>query len=490
MDLHVSLVGRRDLSGEIYRQLRRAMLDGRLRPGDALPPTRELARRLGVARTTVTVAYDRLAAEGFLTSRVGAGTFVAEHAGRARDVGRQRTPGVLRGRTVWGSLPLLLPFARPAEYDFRTGVPDPHSFPHDTWRRLMARALRAEGSGVYGHPAGLPALRQAIARHIGISRGVQASWEDVTVTGGTQQALDVISRALLEPGDRVAVEDPGYPPIRFLLQSLGMRVLGVPVDRQGLVVERLPRRTRMVYVTPSHHYPTGVTMDLARRRALLAWAAGNHVAIVEDDYDSEFRFSGRPIEPVQTLDTAGRVVYVGSFSKTLLPGLRLGFLVTPPALRDAVHKAKFVADWHSPTLGQAALARFLDDGGFARHLRRMNGVYRARHELLVRTLHRELGEHLEVIPSAAGLHVAAVARSATSTQIAEVARRAWDRSVAVQELGVMALRPPGPPGLLFGYGAIPVERIVAGIERVRDCFGEVVGKASREAGTHGALTHV
>jgi len=470
MDIHISLVGRRDLCGEIYRQLRRAMLDGRLRPGDPLPPTRELARRLGVARTTVTVSYDRLAAEGFVTSRVGAGTYVAEHAGRAREPGRQRTPGALRGRAVWDGFPLLLPFARPAEYDFRTGIPDPRSFPHDTWRRLMARALRAEGSAVYGHPAGLPALRQAIARHIGISRGVEASWEDVTVTAGTQQALDVIARALLEPGDRVAMEDPGYPPIRFLLQSIGTRVVGVPVDRHGLRVDRMPRGVRMVYVTPSHQYPTGVTMDLGRRRALLAWAEQHDAAVVEDDYDSEFRFASRPIEPLQTLDAGGRVIYVGSFSKTLLPGLRLGFVVTPPGLREAVHKAKFVADWHSATPGQAALARFIDDGGFARHLRRMGTVYRERHELLLRTLRRELDEHLEVIPSVAGLHLAATARRAGTEEIAAVVRRAWEQGVAVQELAIMAVRPPGPPGLLFGYGAIGAERIVEGIRRLRGCF--------------------
>jgi GntR family transcriptional regulator/MocR family aminotransferase len=476
MDLHVSLVGRKNLSGEIYRQLRRAILDGRLRPGDPLPPSRELARRLGVSRTTVTVAYDRLAGEGFVGSRVGAGTFVSEGAAWAHRETRHRPRGALRGRPVWDGFTVPAPFARPATHDFRTGIPDATLFPHEAWRRLVAGELRTEAVGVYGHPAGHPALREAIARHIGISRGVEASPDDVTITAGTQQALDVIARALLSPGDRVAVEDPGYPPPWRLFGSLGARIVGVPVDGQGIVVDRLPRRARLVYVTPSHQYPTGVPMDLSRRQALLAWAERNHSAILEDDYDSEFRFGGRPIEPLQTLDASGRVVYIGSFSKTLLPSLRLGFLVTPPSLREVVHKAKFVADWHSPVLGQAALARFIDEGGFARHLRRMNTVYAARHELLVRTLARDFAEHLEVIPSVAGLHVAAMARPGSAGLIDEVVRRAADAGVALRDLAVFALHPPGRAGLLLGYGAIPTDRIEEGLARLRGCFEEVVSR--------------
>ena len=474
MELHVSLIGRKDLSGEIYRQLRRAILEDRLRPGDVLPPTRILARGLGVSRTTATIAYDRLAGEGFVRSRVGAGTFVSERAAAARPVDRKRrAPGVLRARRIWDSLSMPTAFDQPAEFDFRTGLPDASLFPHEAWRRLMSRVLRedeAVSGGVYGHPAGHHGLRESIARHVGISRAVEASPDDVTVTSGTQQALDLIARVLLSPGDRVAVEDPGYPPPRSLFTSLGARVHGVPVDQDGLIVESLPRNTRLVYVTPSHQYPLGIAMSLPRRVALLAWAERNNAAIIEDDYDSEFRFGGRPIEPLQTLDRGGRVVYVGSFSKTLLPTLRLGFLVIPPSLRAAVHKAKHVTDWHTSMLAQAALARFLDEGGFARHIRRVGAVYRVRHDMITTALRQEFAGHLEVIPSAVGLHVAAFTRGLSAAEVAAVARRATEAGVAVQELSRFALESGRQAGLLFGYGAIATAHIQEGLRRLRSCF--------------------
>jgi GntR family transcriptional regulator / MocR family aminotransferase len=296
------------------------------------------------------------------------------------------------------------------------------------------------------------------------------SADDVAVTSGTQQALDVVSRVLLGPNDLVAVEDPGYPPPRRLLQSLGVRIVGVPVDRDGLVVEALPRRARVVYVTPSHQYPLGVSMTLARRLALLAWAEQNKAAIVEDDYDSEFRFQGCPIEPVQTLDTAGRVIYVGSFSKTMLPMLRLGFIVTPPSLRGAVHKAKFVTDWHTSMLAQAALARFIDDGGFARHIRRMGAVYRVRHEMVTNTLITEFADHLELVPSSAGLHVSALARTSSAEKLGAIVRRASEAGVEVQQLARFAVGAPGRAGLVLGYGAIPTAHIEEGLRRLRECF--------------------
>jgi GntR family transcriptional regulator/MocR family aminotransferase len=472
MEFHVSLSGRKDLSGEIYRQLRRAIVDGRLRPGDLLPPSRELSRSLGVSRTTITVAYDRLAGESFVTSRVGAGTFVSEHVARTPRESKRQGDGVLRPRPIWESITLSNAFARQARFDFRTGLPDASLFPHKTWRRLVARELRSEAvaAGVYGHPAGHRGLRESIARHIGVSRGMAVSADDVAVTSGTQQALDVVSRVLVGPNDLVAVEDPGYPPPRRLLESLGVRIVGVPVDRDGLVVEALPRRARVVYVTPSHQYPLGVSMSLARRLALLAWAEQNKAAIVEDDYDIEFRFQGRPIEPVQTLDTAGRVIYVGSFSKTMLPTLRLGFIVTPPSLRGAVHKAKFVTDWHTSLLVQAALARFIDDGGFARHIRRMGAVYRVRHEMVTRTLTTEFADHLELISSSAGLHVSALARTSSAEKLGAIARRASEAGVEVQQLARFAVGAPGRAGLVLGYGAIPTAHIEEGLRRLRECF--------------------
>jgi GntR family transcriptional regulator/MocR family aminotransferase len=278
-------------------------------------------------------------------------------------------------------------------------------------------------------------------------------------------------RALLAPGDRVAVEDPGYRPARWLFASLDIRVTGVPVDAHGLVVDALPGRARLVYVTPSHQYPLGVSMGLARRRALLAWAERNGAAIVEDDYDSEFRFGGRPIEPLQTLDTTGRVVYIGSFSKTMLPTLRLGFVVTPPSLRAAVHKAKQVTDWHTSTPVQTALARFIDDGGFARHIRKMSGVYRARHDRVTNVLSRDFAGRLEVIPSAAGLHVTALAPAAFPDEIAAVLQRASDAGVELHDLSRFSTDTPPRAGVVLGYGAIATAGIEEGLRRLRSCFG-------------------
>ena len=473
MEFHISLIDRTDLSGEIYRQIRRAIVDGRLRPGESLPPSRELARRLSVARSTVTVAYDRLAGEGFVSPQVGAGTFVNEYVALSRNETKTRlADGSLRPRRIWDSIPLSTAFAAPAQFDFRTGLPDASLFPHDRWRRLLSRQLRSEivGEGVYGDPAGHRGLREAIARHIGVARGVEASADDVIVVNGTQQALDVIARTLLEPGDQVAVEDPGYPPIRWLFESLGVRVSGVPVDQHGLVVEALPP-ARLVYVTPSHQYPLGVSMALSRRRALLAWADRNDAAIVEDDYDSEFRFEARPIEPLKTLDNSGRVIYVGSFSKTMLPTLRLAFVVTPPSIRAAVHRAKQVTDWHTSLPLQTALARFIDDGGFARHIRKMRNIYRVRHDMITKSLTNEFADHLQTVPSTVGLHVAALARTASVDEIGAVVRRAADAGVQVQTLSRFAVQAPPKSGLMLGYGAIPAEHIEEGLRRLRLCFG-------------------
>src|SRR5581483_2784660 len=316
MDVHVSLLGRADLTGEIYRQLRAAIIAGRLRPGDPLPPTRELARRLSVSRGTVAVAYDRLGGEGFVTSRVGAGTFVTGWTARTRPAA-STVADALRPRPVWDRIRVSTAFTPPARYEFRTGLPDVSRFPFQTWRQLMAGELRpsAAGRGEYGDPAGHDALRAAIARHLAVSRGLAVSAAQVTVTTGTQQGLDLIARVLAAPGEVVAVEDPGYGPARWLFESLGLDVIGVPVDQHGMIVGALPGTARLVYTTPSHQYPLGTTMSLPRRAALLEWADRHDAAIIEDDYDSEFRYGGRPIEPLGTLDASGRVVYVGSFSK-------------------------------------------------------------------------------------------------------------------------------------------------------------------------------
>ena len=472
MELHINLIGRRNLSGEIYRQVRSAIADGRLRPGDCLPASRDLARSLKVSRTTVTVAYDRLVSEGFLISRIGAGTYVTDHFTPAqRKIPTASTLSSLEPRSIWNSVQLANVFAKGAKYDFRTGLPDVSRFPHEAWRRLMNREMRIEARsrGLYEHPAGLLALREAIARHIGVSRGVQTTAQDVTITSGAQQALDVVARCLLEPGDTVAMEDPGYTPPALLFKSLGARVKGVPVDGQGIVVDGMPKNARVVYVTPSHQYPLGVTMSLPRRIALLAWATKNNVAIIEDDYDSEFRFEERPLEPLLTLDHSGRVIYVGSFSKTLLPSLRLGFLVTPTSFTPVVHKAKYVSDWHTPTVTQAALARFIETGGFSRHVRKVGRVYAERHNLINEILKRDFENYLSAIPSIAGLHVTALTTD-SAEKIAACVDRAAQLGVSIQQLARFSIELPPRVGLMFGYGAIQTGQIKEGLKRLRMSF--------------------
>jgi GntR family transcriptional regulator / MocR family aminotransferase len=448
-----------------------------------LPPTRELATALRVSRSTVTVAYESLLAEGFATSRTGSGTFVSHHLETKRPASKTRrsTVRAIRVREVWETIPLPIGFDRTARFDFRTGLPDTSLFPHRAWRRVVARALRSRemAAGVYENPAGNWDLRAAIARHIGISRSVSGSPDDVIVTNGTQQALDIVARVLLGPGDVVAMEDPGYRPLKELLKALGARVIGVPVDSEGLVVEALPAEARAVYVTPSHQFPLGVAMSLSRRRALLAWAERNNAVVVEDDYDSEFRFGGRPLEPLQTLDSTGRVVYVGTFSKTLLPALRLAFMVVPPSLREAAHKAKFVTDWHTATIAQSALAQFIDEGSFARHIRRVGRIYSERHAMLTAEIKRNFGDYLDLVPSSTGLHITSCARGASVDHIDAIVSRAFDLGVAIDTMSRNRVDRKPPAGLVLGYGAIETARIAEGLRRLRRCFDERVPR--REA---------
>ncbi|MEU8796807.1 PLP-dependent aminotransferase family protein [Spirillospora sp. NPDC048819] len=465
MDLHVSLVGRRDLAGQIYRQLRAAILDGRLRAGEALPPSRELARRLSISRNTVGVAYDRLAAEGFLTSRIGAGTYVRE-AGSAPRGAPSASP--LRPRDVWDEVSVWPPRMPGITWDFRVGLPDVRLFPYEAWRRITAGLLRPSALGdpaSAGDPAGLPALREAIARHVGVSRSVRAGGGDVVVTSGVQQAMDLIVRVLLEPGDVVAVEDPGYPPVRMLLTAAGMRVRGVPVDAEGLRVDALPDEARAVYVTPSHQFPLGMPMSLPRRRALLDWARRRDVVIVEDDYDTEYRYGGRPIEPLQSLDEDGRVLYTGTFSKIMRPVLRLGFLVAPPSLHRAFRMARYVSSWHAGLPEQAALARFIDEGLLARHIRRSRREYGARHERVAELVAGLAGDGLALVPSAAGLHLSATLPGGTDD--AAIARNALAAGVGLFALSEFAVTGPPVRGLVFGYGAATVPEIGEGLRRLR-----------------------
>jgi GntR family transcriptional regulator / MocR family aminotransferase len=474
VDLHIDLVGRRGLADQIYRALRAAILDGRLRAGQVLPATRELARRLQVSRNTVGVAYDRLMGEGFLVTRIGAGTYVCDHFGASASPGRQITRQELMPHERW-NVPCPHQWnavGRPPTggvmYDFRVGLPDVTLFPFETWRRLVARELRlsAVRTAAYGDPAGHAGLRAAIARHVAVSRAVKADADAVTVTAGAQQAIDLIARVLLGPGDCAAVEEPGYPPVRLLLQSLGARVCPVPVDGQGIVVEAIPRDARLIYVSPSHQFPLGMPMSLARRMELLTWAGEHDAAIIEDDYDSEFRFGGRPIETLYGLDTRGRVLYVGTFSKTMLPAIRLGFLIAPRSLLPALRVAKYASDWFAPLATQAALARFIDEGLLARHTRKMRAEYERRHELVLQVL-ADQGGWLQPIESGAGMHLTAVLADGQQLSAAAVLERTDGSGVVANPLAAFYANRPAQSGLVLGYGAIQLTKIENGLRLLR-----------------------
>jgi GntR family transcriptional regulator / MocR family aminotransferase len=463
VEIQVTIGGRGDRAARIYRHLRDAILDGRLRAGERLPPTRELAATLQVSRGTVATAYDRLTGEGLIVGMVGSGTFVAD--GVVVDPRGRRAPAgaQVRPRRHW---PAGVTSAVGAiRFDFRVGWPDPALFPLADWRRMVTAELggNALRTAEPADPAGLPGLRTAIARYVGVARSVRAGTEDVVVTDGAQQALDLIGRVLIDPGVCVAVEEPGYPPARELFASLGARVVGVPVDEHGLVVDALPPAARLVYCTPSHQFPTGVTLSAGRRVALLEWARRRGAAIIEDDYDSEFRHADRPLEPVAALDRAGRVLYVGSFSKTLLPALRQGFVVAPASLRPALLAARRLTDGYGDPTTQGALARLLDDGLLARHVRRAGRAYSARHAAVEAALRGPLAPWWEPVRSVAGLHLTARARTVIDVDAVVVGAAA--AGVAVEDLGRYCAGPP-QAGLVIGVGLVPLDRIAEGLRRL------------------------
>ena len=472
MEVHVSLSGRRNLAEQIYRQLRDGIRAGRLRSGQALPSSRELADRLAVSRNTVVSAYERLTAEGLVRTRLGSGSFV-NGTEPARQPPRPRAAD-LAPQPVWDTIRPAAPTPPvPPEIDLRAGIPSREHFPWAAWRARLSRQLRPSvlGTAAYGEPAGSPALREAIARHVSVSRGLRATAADVLVTSGTQQALDLTARVLLAPGDLVAVEDPCYRPPVMLFRSLHLRVAGVRVDDEGLVVAEIPAGTRLVYVTPSHQYPLGMSMSTTRRHELLEWADRTGGVVVEDDYDSEFRYGGRPLPTLHSLDGTGRVLYAGSFSKTLLPTLRMGFLLAPPSLRPALRTARLITDWHNPGPMQDALADFIGCGAFDRHVRRVRRAYAERHRLVASTVDTELADRLERVPSWAGMHVTALLRPGGTRTDAEVVEAARRRGVELS-LPVSAFAVTGPPrqGLVIGYGGVPTDRIPEGLRRLRECL--------------------
>lgn len=476
MNVHLTLEGRQGLAGQIYRQLRAGVVEGRLAPGERLPSTRELATRLGVSRKTTLDVFERLIAEGYLRTRTGDGTFVADEMTRLSPAPAQPT-ALQSANPVWDLLPEASAPASPAvppAYDFSSGATDKSLFPFDQWRRCIHHALRvqARGRSPYHDPAGEQDLRVAVSRYLAVSRAVPSAWQDVVMTQGAQQAINLLARAALRPGDVVAMEDPGYPRARAIFAALGARVVPVPVDADGLIVDALPAQARMVYVTPSHQFPLGMPMALERRLALLDWARRHGALVIEDDYDGEFRFEGRPMESLKGLDNADVVAYVGTFSKTIFPELRVGYVIPPRPLAGALRKAKQVVDWHSCTMTQTALAKFMLDGYFGKHLRRMHKEYAARRAALLDGLQQHLAGWLTPLPSAAGLHVAALLADGAGRRVTDIAAerafvaRAAQAGVGASGLSGMYGSIPTHAGIVLGYAGMDAEGIQAGIARL------------------------
>lgn len=472
MNVHLTLDGRQGLAGQIYRQLRAGVLEGRLAPGERLPSTRELATQLGVSRKTTLDVFERLIAEGYLRSRTGDGTFVAEELTRLTPASaRLPAPTLQSVNAIWHTPAETVQAAvagEPSAYDFVFGVTDKQLFPFDQWRRCVNHALRlqARGRGGYHDPAGERDLRLAVSRYLAYSRAVVSSWEEVIMTQGAQQAINLLARTVLRPGDVVAMEDPGYAPARTIFQAMGARVAHVPVDAGGLMVDLLPAETRVIYVTPSHQFPLGMPMALDRRLALLDWAQRHGALVIEDDYDGEFRFEGRPMESLKGLDHAGVVAYVGTFSKTIFPELRVGYVIPPVPLTGAVRRAKQASDWHSCTMTQTALAKFMLDGYFSKHLRRMHKEYAARRTALLDGIETRLSRWLTPLPSTAGLHL--VATLAAGVDEADFIGRAARASVGLGGISGMFAAQAPRPGILFAYGALSPHDIRAGLARLAD----------------------
>ena len=472
IDLAIDLPARgsRSMGRELHRQLRSAIVGGRLHPGLRLPPTRELASALGVSRNTVLAAYDLLLSEGYVAARGRSGTIVADFLSRpSQHEGCPVKPGAdARLSPAWRArAPMIRTGALESyRFDFSIGIPDPESFPFPVWRRLAARALRdmSRTRLGYGEPEGRPALREAIAGHISFARAIACTPEDIVVTSGAQQAFDLLARILVMPGRTVvAVEEPGYPPLRSVLAAAGAQLAPVAVDGDGIQVDRIPRGARVICVTPSHQFPLGGRLSLARRTALLDFARQHDAVIIEDDYDGEFRYSAKPLDALQTLDRAQRVFYVGTFSKSLFPALRLGFVISPPWARPALVAAKQLADWHAPLVEQDVLAAFIAQGHLARHVRKMRKVYSERRDILQNALERFCGDRLRVVGIGAGLHLATYLNRVNSASLIEKARDAGIRLTTFERF---TLTNPKVDGLVFGYGAIAARNIDEGVRRL------------------------
>ncbi len=464
--------------------LRSAILEGRLKPGARLPGTRRLAVRFGVSRGTVITAFDELAAQGYLTGEIGSGTFVnrvlpddlmqvKRPTPSVGSAGRKLTPSA--SLSGYGGRLVRLGSSGPRRpRAFRTNEPALDLFPARLWAQIAGRALRRGETIVAtdGEPLGFLPLREAIADYLGAARGVRCRGEQVAIVSGVQEALDVTTRLLVDPGDRVLLEEPGYDGAAHVFGAAGARIVSMRLDDEGMTLpsSRLGD-VRLAYVTPAHQFPTGVAMSLPRRLALLEWARRAGCRILEDDYDSEFRYSGRPIPAMQGLDDGDTVIFVGSFSKVLFPSLRLGYVVLPDDLVSSFEAAKSVRNRYASLLEQVVLAEFIGAGHFGRHLRRMREIYAERSAMLVEAVQRDLAGRLELARVEAGLQT-------TAWLPPDLSDEAVAACAALHDLEVTAVSrycrtTPERHGLQLGFAAIGIPEIRRGVRQLERVLDEV-----------------
>ena len=462
--LWIDRSARPTLQDQLARQIRERIRNGDLAPGDPLPSTRDLASELKLSRNTAVYAYERLISEGYLESASRAGIFVSRAITMPRDSKRAAT---WKKNAPRSAAPVLQPHLT-APRPFRPCQPDVGLFPLLTWNRMRGRALRREGRNILHYQAscvaGLPALRENVATYLHDHRGVRCDWRQVVITSGSQQALFLLAMLLLKPREGVYVEDPGYVEARLAWRNAGARIVPGRVDAQGLPLPTPESgRISLIYTTPSRQFPTGVSLSLPRRLALIDFAAHNRSWIIEDDYDSELRYGAAPLPSLQSLDASGRLIYTGTFSKLLFPSLRLGYVVVPDALLDRFVELKHLSDDHLPLLDQATLALFLESGAFYSHIRRCRREYAERHalflELFARTDLPLTFEHTD-----GGMNV--VGYLPEGSDDAAWSRRLQEAGFDVPALSHYAIEPMRP-GLVFGFTAFAADQLRVEFKRIR-----------------------
>lgn len=459
----------------LYEQLRAAILEGRLQPGARLPATRDLAEAYRLSRATIITAFEQLKSEGYVDGRIGSGTYVSKvlpeqllHAGRAREERRLPHRRISFSAYARRLQPLRSRPAQPVRA-FRPNQAALDLFPATLWAQVAARRLRRVSTKLLagGETLGYRPLREAVAEYLNTSRGVKCTPDQVLIVSGAQEGLDRTARLLLNAGDLAWMEEPGYPGAAAVLRAVGAKICGVAVDAEGLDLERGIRRwprPKLVYVTPAHQFPLGVTMSLRRRLALLEWARKAGVLIFEDDYDSEYRYSGRPVPALQGLDRAGVVIFGGSFSAVMFPAMRLGYLVVPPEMVDVFAAAQSVSTHHPPLLGQAVLCDFISEGHFARHIRKMREVYAERLSVLLKAARERLDGLVEISNVEAGLQTIGWLPDRTSAD--DVAAAAAKKNVEVIPLQQYGFGRVRGNGIVLGFAAVEPKELRRGVEEL------------------------